>query len=783
MSLLSEALHARESFELQIGENIQVLSDKAFRDSAKNRFEAVGNVIITHQKNSIYGERASLDFSTGDAQVVGNVRYIGPSMTMYGSDMLYNFKDRTFSLGNARILADNYVVLGKRLSRPNPTTVVGVDAEYTTCKDCPESWSIFGKEVEITLGQYVRIKHAYVKVKGVVVMYIPYIIFPIKKERESGLLFPSFGFEFEEGFRFQQPWFWAINQSTDMTFAPSVFGKRGLGHQYQYRQAFHQDGWASLDTLKVRDEIYEPFKLEETRSGKKQFRHFTEGEFHWASGEHFNSHFRLIGVNDLDTMRDYDFFTENRVDSSEIGMNGFLEGRTSLVQFSVDGEFQRNSLYDNPKGFDHRYVQIVPKVSMSTTPITLLQTDIPLLRRLSIGADTDFTVFKQNHRNEDQYIRNTRRLNAKPYINWEIGQLGPVNFRTRVSYDVQKYWFPYEAEKTFSKSGIFTESEVGVELERVFGMAYEEEVPVDRVDFSKISSDEKPQTNQSNLIGELPNYNQDLSQENFVVRKNAYRHAQEIKLKHYYFTDQKTKGNQRFLNQISDNSGNGQFDAIDALRSREFLVSNTETRTTLPLSNTLELQWNNALVRKRATGSKLLADGRSLTDNFTYRRVSYFNLSQGYDFDRETGELDDKLTRLNVETGIDVEGFSLGASEYYFYDSGEHIFRVDFSQKLSHFELLSRLTYDSLTAPVKKFATVGAKLNVFDLVLLGASFEYDLEDQRYSRSEYAMLYTPANDCWKLDFRFRRDLVEKRFSVNFMIDFNESDADSNTFANF
>src|SRR5690606_32802035 len=113
-----------------------------------------------------------------------------------------------------------------------------------------------------------------------------------------------------------------------------------------------------------------------------------------------------------------------------------------------------------------------------------------------------------------------------------------------VSYDVQKYWFPYEAEKTFSKSGIFTESEVGVELERVFGMAYEEEVPVDRVDFSKISSDEKPQTNQSNLIGELPNYNQDLSQENFVVRKNAYRHAQEIKLKHYYFTDQKTKGNQ-----------------------------------------------------------------------------------------------------------------------------------------------------------------------------------------------------------------------------------------------
>src|SRR5690606_31563701 len=280
-SCLSLAAHARESFELKIGENVQVLSDKAFRDSAKNRFEAVGNVIITHQKNSIYGERASLDFGTGDAQVVGNVRYVGPEMTMYGSDMLYNFRDKSFSLGNARILADNYVVLGKRLSRPKPNTVIGIDAEYTTCKDCPESWSVFGREVEIILGEYVHIRHAYLKVRGVVVMYVPYIVFPIKKKRETGLLFPSFGFEFEEGFRFQQPWFWALGDSADMTFTPSVFGRRGIGHQYQYRQAFHQDGWAQLDTLKVLDQVYLPGKVNEERSGEKLFRHFTEAEVHW----------------------------------------------------------------------------------------------------------------------------------------------------------------------------------------------------------------------------------------------------------------------------------------------------------------------------------------------------------------------------------------------------------------------------------------------------------------------------------------------------------------------
>src|SRR5690606_13743910 len=300
-----------------------------------------------------------------------------------------------------------------------PNTVIGIDAEYTTCKDCPESWSVFGREVTITLGEYIHIRHAYLKVKGVVVMYVPYIVFPIKKDRETGLLFPSFGFEFEEGFRFQQPWFWAINDSSDMTFTPSVFGRRGLGHQYQYRQAFHRDGWATLDTLKVLDQVYLPFKLNEERSGEKVFRHFSEAELHWASGERVNSHFRVQGLNDLDMMRDYDFFTDERIDATEIGFSGFLEGRTSYFQMSAESDFQRNLLYNNPKGFDHRYVQILPKISLDTIPLTIFQSDVPLLKRLSIGTEADFTVFKQNHVAESQYIRNARRLNARPYVNWE----------------------------------------------------------------------------------------------------------------------------------------------------------------------------------------------------------------------------------------------------------------------------------------------------------------------------------------------------------------------------
>jgi LPS-assembly protein len=102
---------------------VQVLSDKAYRKSRDNIFEAVGNVIVTQGTNSIYGEKATLSFATGETEVLGNVRYVGPSMTMYGSKLIYNFNNQKLDVSNARILSDNYVVLGRKLSRLGPNEI------------------------------------------------------------------------------------------------------------------------------------------------------------------------------------------------------------------------------------------------------------------------------------------------------------------------------------------------------------------------------------------------------------------------------------------------------------------------------------------------------------------------------------------------------------------------------------------------------------------------------------------------------------------------------------
>jgi LPS-assembly protein len=254
-------LQARETFEFNLGEKVNILSDKAFRKTKENEFEAVGNVVITHLKNAIYGEHAKLNFNNGNTEVEGAVRLISPGVTFYGTKMQYNFLTKETRLENARIHSDSFTIVGKSIYQNSPTVIIAEEAEYSTCKDCPESWSVYGKNIHVTLGKYVRIKHAFIKINGVITMYIPYLVFPIKQTRETGLLFPNLGYKTAEGFKYQQPFYWALSDYSDMTIVPSVYGMRGLGGEYQFRQNFGEKTWLNFNMQGIEDRIYAPYKL------------------------------------------------------------------------------------------------------------------------------------------------------------------------------------------------------------------------------------------------------------------------------------------------------------------------------------------------------------------------------------------------------------------------------------------------------------------------------------------------------------------------------------------
>lgn len=761
--------YARETFEFNIGQKINILSDKAFRKSSENEFEAIGNVVITHLNNSIYGEKAKINFTTGNAEVIGNVRYIAPEVTLYGSKLKYNFLTREIDLANARMLSDNFVVTGKKILQVTPGVIYAEEAEYTTCRDCPESWSVYGKKVTIEVGKYIRIKHAFVKANGVVAMYVPYIVFPIKQRRESGLLFPTLGFSSQEGFRYQQPFFWAINDYKDVTLTPSAFGNRGLGGEVQYRQNFSEKTWIEINTLQLNDKVYKPYKSTKEKSGDEYYRHFSDLEFHSIYGHNFNNHFYLNNSSDLDTSRDLDFFTKDKMHGTEIGGGGFIEGRSSLFSFTGEGYFNKNMLMPDPRLFDERYVQLLPKLTFASLPYNVLQTNYPFAKNISFGLTSDYTVFKQNRSEPSFPIRNAQRINLGPYMNWQLGNLGPVFFSHQLKLDYQSYIFPTELEKKFIKKGLIYETEAKLELERIFGLSYIEEKHVDQTDSEQVK-DKIYQT----TIGGLPNLKNTKSESVSLISNNSYRHSQIYKVKHYYLSDQKFGGNTNFRNQIE--LDDGQFDYVDAIRAKEHLNNQVTSQDSLPLSNTLEFQWNNKLIRKTAKSFDPYIDGRYLKDNFEYTNIAYFELSQGIDMNIRSDELVNHLTRLYMNTGLSLDKTSLSLQEFYYHKTSEHKFTSAASYNFTRATVGGSFTYNSFNSsntPIAKIAGYNLTLRANDLLTFSNSVGYNINTKKVEQSNYSFIYSPMNNCWKVELNYARDLIDKKVGLLLYINYNEN----------
>ena len=77
---------------------------------------------------------------------------------------------------------------------------------------------------------------------------------PLKRERQSGLLAPKLGINSRDGFFIQPRFYWAINESQDMTFVVDYLEKRGLRPNWEYRyllSVFYVPDWGYDDVYVI----------------------------------------------------------------------------------------------------------------------------------------------------------------------------------------------------------------------------------------------------------------------------------------------------------------------------------------------------------------------------------------------------------------------------------------------------------------------------------------------------------------------------------------------------
>lgn len=731
--------------KFQLGDRVKVFAEKTFTKNKGQFFEAIGDVVIISDQNTLYGEAASLDLEKGYFSLTGNVRFVSEEMTMWGSRLEYDFKKKTVKMDNVRMETTEFSVVASHVEKLNDTDYVAMDAEFTTCKDCTESWSLYGNKLKMTIGEYVVVKHGLIRIKGVEVFYLPYIVFPIKDKRQSGVLFPQLASRVSEGVSLGIPYFWAIDQDKDLTITPTFWAKRGYGGEVEYRQAFSDKSWLQMSGRFIKDRLYQSGTHDDWRSYGE-----IESRIKLTDNLSFLGHWSE--AHDLDFLSDFSYYTDHKILGSDLGGEGVLEYRGSWGSISLEAHKKRNLLVDDPYEFDQSYVQVLPQVTLEATPYYLWQKQRRFLPAARLGGFASFNQFKQGRFDESQNIRNTHRLSLKPYIDTDLWVGNYLKLKNRYTWDSQFYSFENN-QKSFKKyAGVMT-TELSWGVSKKFGQAYKERRLIEDVIVKK-----KIQKNQE-TIGILPRWDNQYFSEDELISHSSYRHIQNFKIKHYYLAGQSEKGNGRFLQQISRSEG--WFDYDDALREEEYLLGKNDTRTQLSPKNTLELQWNHLLYQNSPIDD--------LGEKQAVSRIGFLNISQGVNLAKNSADTSQKLERLAVNLGASLNGWSVGASEYYFYTSGDHLLNFSLSKVGTYFDLRGSYHYNSLGSQTY---AIGSRFRPFSFLHFGYYNQFDFNAKRSVRSIVEVDFLPRNNCWKLGVSFQKTLVAKRFAFNFVFNFGD-----------
>lgn len=235
------------------GTPVEVTADYLSFDKETDTYRARGNVLITQDGTTLKTGAAVLNMGSGVATTSGHVTIVDrEGNTLAGEDLELNIKEKTAVIAKARLFfkRDNAHIDGDVLRKTGPESYEGAAVSYTTC-DCPgegksPAWSFSASEARIISGESFTGRNAFFRIKGVPVLYSPYILLPIKKERQTGFLMPKPGFSELKGFALGNAFFWAISRNMDATLYLDVETSRGVGEGLEFRYIRTRDSYGEF---------------------------------------------------------------------------------------------------------------------------------------------------------------------------------------------------------------------------------------------------------------------------------------------------------------------------------------------------------------------------------------------------------------------------------------------------------------------------------------------------------------------------------------------------------
>ena len=292
-------------------------ADRIHYDQARDEYVAEGDVVIHKQDRSITADVIRYRAQTGMAYAEGNVMLTAGADVLTGSYLEFDLESEKGYLDDGVVFLqeNNLHIQGNRIQKVGPDLYRLDRGTLTTCDGRTPDWKFSGRDIQVHEDGSGTAWNAVPYVLDVPVGYFPFVSFPARNKRQTGLLFPELGYSERKGASYNQPFYWAIDDQSDATFYLHYMSERGVKPGLEYRYYLNRNAKGALMFDFLHDEQIDDGQGDSSQewgyedSGGVFLR--PNRDRYWFRMSHFNplpAGFR--GFLDLDVVSDQDYLRE-----------------------------------------------------------------------------------------------------------------------------------------------------------------------------------------------------------------------------------------------------------------------------------------------------------------------------------------------------------------------------------------------------------------------------------------------------------------------------------------
>jgi LPS-assembly protein len=217
----------------------------------KSPANVCGNAQIKWADRSIDGDCFNYDPLKNSLRVVGHFRYQDPAIRFEADNGNYDDAGASATGAKFQLLQQPGRGAAEAVRQTSSGEVELSKVSYTTCPADQADWQLIARRITLNpdtqRGVGLGTKVVF---KGVPVLYVPWMSFPLSDQRQSGFLYPTFGTSSRSGATLSLPYYLNLAPSRDLTLTPTIYTQRGLklGSEFRFLQT-HGHGVLQVDAM------------------------------------------------------------------------------------------------------------------------------------------------------------------------------------------------------------------------------------------------------------------------------------------------------------------------------------------------------------------------------------------------------------------------------------------------------------------------------------------------------------------------------------------------------